>query len=460
VLDFRLHWGRKDHCLLDQHFEQIVEYQRSWSADDLLFSGRIQSTLGYRSTEHLLAQSHHFLAEQERQRRVDLNALVLFLVHRELIDPKSSHSIGAATKGSIFGFFLHAHMMIHLIVPSACLHMVPRANIEHCSSIEDFTSATYNHETFYDMCSWATLLARYLPHTGGSNNNNTPATTAATTILQKSTVVRNVMSQLKAAVMQNEEVEFASLRYILQDDGVNGSTSSANSNTSSSVASGNFPEKKDRSAAAAASAAAEEDEDTLENDLKYLNEYAQQIVREKLMPKKAAVTAAAESPEDKSMLKSELQQQQPRRTIRLQRVASHDSAYAVAEVSVADVGENLLSYQQNTGASLADSSSDNMMSETSSSSLFPLPLDIRVAAAETVMALCGRAIVTDLIHCRISEYVVRAEPTWLQIGMLEQTVPRAPSLPVPPRVSLSCRPELEPRPWVDQKPQQQQQQQE
>jgi hypothetical protein len=76
----------------------------------------------------------------------------------------------------------------------------------------------------------------------------------------------------------------------------------------------------------------------------------------------------------------------------------------------------------------------------------------KTAAMETLMGICGRSLIAELVHCRISEYVVRAENPWMGIGQMEQIEPglfSTPAGPNPPLVKfdLSSRPEADATPW-------------
>jgi hypothetical protein len=61
------------------------------------------------------------------------------------------------------------------------------------------------------------------------------------------------------------------------------------------------------------------------------------------------------------------------------------------------------------------------------------------AANCVVGGILCRAVLTELVHCRIEEYVVRAEPIWRQLGAMEQELPIPPLRSEADRASVPIR---------------------
>ena len=423
------HIGRKDHSLLDQHFEALVEYDRTWSAEQVLLSfhdvfvGPGNSSANRSSDRNAtaiflargLSSLHLVFAEEERQRRLELLLMTTFLLERGVID--ASNSRAAAHRGSFFGVFLAAHLAIHHVYPESVMRVFPAASPDHCSQLEDFVSSSYNHETLWDMCGFSSLL-RFHPHHTRQQHAGTATTTTTTTspsstaaahaasssgdggassatlvlgVAGKSQMFRILLSQLKPALLEDQAVEFAS------DVDATATMTARGPNVGGGV--GGMRQQQATLVAGSASSS-------------------------------SAATAGDDDDDD------------------------------AADPRGLDHQDGVVSVE---GAAFR-------------------------GAMETLMSILGRGLVAELVHCRISEYVVRAEPVWLRVGQVEQLrLPTtgggggggaggggrgavgpggtrspgrmAPSSPPDPRaalgratpdvrVTMSARPERDARPWI------------
>lgn len=269
------------------------------------------------------------------------------------------------------------------------MNLFPAGSPDHLSNVEDFVSSSYNMETAFDMCNMKKLPG--LPEHYSNQQ-------AALSVSGKSNVVRVLLSQLKPAILMNDEyqqeVEFAKPEKFFKEDdflfgeefgGGGGGVGVASSTSSfTSIDGGNQEQQQ--------------------------------------------------------------QQQQQKKTRFSLRRANID--YDVSE-NTATRKEKDDDQNQNDD----DDYEDHNQEDQDDDEFFQLQHRMnKTAAVETLMAICGRSLVAELVHCRISEYVVRAERPWTGVGQMEQLAPGSTatdggSNPPLVRFDLSSRPEVDATPW-------------
>ena len=231
------HHGRKDHALLDQHYNSIIDYAyRSWDPFEVLTRydkaiGRVASgTQSRRSNrrhfgpylhatcrgavrsprsvpgnnggrmDHPLAAYHNAVERNDRHRRTELTCMLKFLIdegvvsdelHAEpfsgpinptvmmrwrkrllkrmserrthgslhlTVDDQQDDELPALLdlrdmKSLFAGLYWQGALTLHQLLPQMFLHLFPDAALFNFSNLEDFISCAWNIETAYDLLS-------------------------------------------------------------------------------------------------------------------------------------------------------------------------------------------------------------------------------------------------------------------------------------------------------------------
>lgn len=145
------HIGRKDHALLDTHYTQHVEWERRWLPIDVLTYCCDQIGVG-------MASIHRWHGSDDTQRRNDIFALVKYLEGEKLLrlgDVRSTFL--SRLQGMMRGMDCQGAMVFHEMLLPPLLRLFPEGHIFDYSNFVDFVSCSYNLETVYDLCGFATL---------------------------------------------------------------------------------------------------------------------------------------------------------------------------------------------------------------------------------------------------------------------------------------------------------------
>ena len=329
-----------------------------------------------------LDQFRQNFSTEERERRFELFSMLHNLIDQGAIDHTNQRA--AVNKHTIFGVFLGGHLALHYIMPSVTMNLFPAGSPDHLSNIEDFVSSSYNMETAYDMCNFKNLPG--LPehyasqaHQSSSSSGTSSSALSSLSVSGKSNIVRVLLSQLKPAILMNDEyqqeVEFAKPQNFFKDDDY------LFGEEFFSIGVNNNNNHKD----------GDDDDDEEEEQ--------------------------------------ELRKKDAKKIFKLQQVVEEEQEVAHHE------------------------NDENDDDQEEDQEFFHLQHRMnKTAATETLMAICGRSLVAELVHCRISEYVVRAERPWVGVGQMEQLVPGSTATdggcnPPLVRFDLASRPEVDGIPW-------------
>jgi hypothetical protein len=231
------HIGRKDHSLLDTHYDLLVDFpSRRWDAQSVLEETLTRKRLGAAGAD--VTAYHKALDKTEHARRTELTALIDHLLRLEVLDI-GERGGRRQQANHWFGSNLEGHLAIHQFMIPMLTRLFPMCDLPVLSNFEDFISSAYNMETVYDVCGLRTID----PASGGASDgadganrgsgegsggwgdNDTasatssqPPDTATTTDTEGDTVrfshkanfVRSVLAQLRWCLLEEEPPSFLS----------------------------------------------------------------------------------------------------------------------------------------------------------------------------------------------------------------------------------------------------------
>lgn len=140
------HHGRKDHALMDQHYNALVTCPRRWNPEDLLqtFMEELQLPMG---------SYHELFREYDREHHNEIYAMLVTLRDGGMLyfgEPRNTflHRL----QGGLRGMDHQGALVLHQFLLGPLMRLYPDGHIQDYSNLVDFITCAYNMETVYDLC--------------------------------------------------------------------------------------------------------------------------------------------------------------------------------------------------------------------------------------------------------------------------------------------------------------------